>query len=45
MAVEDAITLLDGGSIPPLQLQDTVLVTSENVNEVNPVDFYGPNVK
>jgi len=45
MAVADAITLLDGGAIPELQLQDTVLVTTENVNDVNPVDFYGPNVK
>jgi len=45
MAVRDALKLLKGETIPKLQLQDTVLVTSENVNEVNPVDFYGPNVK
>jgi hypothetical protein len=32
------------GVIPPLQYQDTVLVTAQNVNQVNPVDFYGPNV-
>lgn len=45
MAVKDAITILGGGTVPALQLQDTVLVTTENVNDVNPVDFYGPNVK
>ncbi len=45
MAVKDALTLLGGGTIEKLQLQDTVLVTTENVNDVNPVDFYGPNVK
>ncbi len=45
MAVDNAITLLGGGTIPALQLQDTVLVTTDNVNDVNPVDFYGPNVK
>ena len=45
MAVDNALTLLGGGTIPELQLQDTVLVSTENVNDVNPVDFYGPNVK
>ena len=45
MAVKDAITVVGGGTVPELQLQDTVLVTSDNVNDVNPVDFYGPNVK
>ena len=45
MAVDNALTLLDGGTVPKTQLQDTVLVTTENVNDVNPVDFYGPNVK
>jgi ribose transport system substrate-binding protein len=45
MAVKDAITIVGGGTVPELQLQDTVLVTTENVNDVNPVDFYGPNVK
>jgi ribose transport system substrate-binding protein len=47
MAVSDAKKVLDGqaSSIPALQYQDTVLVTSENVGQVNPVDFYGPNVK
>jgi ribose transport system substrate-binding protein len=47
MAVGDAKKVLSGDakSVPPLQLQDAVLVTDKNVNEVNPVDFYGPNVK
>lgn len=45
MAVKDALALLRGETIPKLQLQDTVLVTSANVNDVDPVDFYGPNVK
>jgi len=45
MAVRDALKLLRGETIPKLQLQDTVLVTSANVNDVDPVDFYGPNVK
>lgn len=45
MAVKDAITLAGGGEIPPLQYQDTVLVTSENATTVDPVQFYGPNVK
>jgi ribose transport system substrate-binding protein len=47
MAVSDSKKVLDGqaSSIPELQYQDTVLVNSDNVAEVNPVDFYGPNVK
>lgn len=45
MAVADAIKLLDGKEIPALQYQDTVLVTSENAKTVDPVQFYGPNVK
>ncbi len=44
-AVRDAITLLDGGEVPAEQLQDAVLVNADNVEEVDPVDFYGPNVK
>jgi ribose transport system substrate-binding protein len=44
-AVQDAITILEGGSVPAEQLQDAVLVTQENVASVDPVDFYGPNVK
>ena len=45
MAVADAIKLMDGQKIPALQYQDTVLVTSENAKTVDPVQFYGPNVK
>ena len=45
MAVADAIKLLDGEKIPELQYQDAVLVTSENAKTVDPVQFYGPNVK
>ena len=45
MAVADAITLHNGGEVPDLQYQDTVLVTSENAKTVDPVQFYGPNVK
>lgn len=46
LAVADAIKIAGGDtSVPELQYQDTVLVTTENVNTVNPVDFYGPNVK
>lgn len=44
-AVEDALTFRDGGEVPELQYQDTVLVKEETVDEVDPVDFYGPNVK
>ena len=45
MAVRDAIKAAKGESIPELQYQDTVLVTSENAATVDPVQFYGPNVK
>lgn len=47
MAVQNAISIMNGqaSSVPAEQLQNTVLVTSENANTVNPVDFYGPNVK
>lgn len=45
MAVKDAIKVIDGGKIPELQYQDTVLVTAENAKTVDPVQFYGPNVK
>ena len=44
-AVADSLKVLNGETVPELQYQDTVLVTSENVNSVNPEDFYGPNVK
>lgn len=45
MAVSDAIKLHNGETVPELQYQDTVLVTSENAKTVDPVQFYGPNVK
>lgn len=32
----------EGGEIPAEQYQDAVLVTQENVGDVNPSDFYGP---
>lgn len=41
----DQILSGQGSQVPALQCQDTTLVTSANVNTVNPVDFYGPNVK
>ncbi len=41
----DQILSGQGSQVPALQYQDTTLVTSANVNTVNPVDFYGPNVK
>ena len=45
LAVTDSIKVLGGETVPAEQYQDTVLVTAENVNTVNPEDFYGPNVK
>ena len=47
MAIKDANLIIggQGSQVPALQLQDAVLVTSENAKSVNPVDFYGPNVK
>jgi ribose transport system substrate-binding protein len=46
LAVTDTLQILGGGAaVPAEQYQDTVLVTAENVNTVNPEDFYGPNVK
>lgn len=45
MAVRDAIKAAKGEQIPELQYQDTVLVTAENAKTVDPVQFYGPNVK
>ncbi len=44
-AVTDAIKIVGGGTVPELQYKDTVLVTQENAAEVDPVQFYGPNVK
>lgn len=45
MAVSDAIKVVNDESVPALQYQDTVLVTKENAKTVDPVQFYGPNVK
>ncbi len=47
LAVLDALLLLNGrgSEVPAEQYQDTVLVTQDNADSVNPVDFYGPNVK
>ncbi len=47
LAVLDALLLLNdrASEVPAEQYQDTVLVTKENSNKVDPVDFYGPNVK
>ena len=44
MAVADAIRIMtgEGGDIPTEQYQDAVLITSENVGEFKPSDFYGP---
>lgn len=44
MAVQQAVQIMngEGGDIPAEQYQDAVLVTKENVNDVNPSDFYGP---
>ena len=45
LAIDNGLKVLGGQTLPAEQYQDTVLVTSENVSTVNPVDFYGPNVK
>ncbi len=45
LSIDNALKVLSGQKLPAEQLQDTVLVTSKNVSTVNPVDFYGPNVK
>ena len=44
MAVQQAVQIMngEGGDIPAEQYQDAVLVTQENVGDVNPSDFYGP---
>lgn len=44
-AVEDAIKIANGESVPDLQYQDTTLVTKENAATVDTTKFYGPNVK
>jgi ribose transport system substrate-binding protein len=45
LAVRDAIKILngEGGTVPELQYQDTVLVTRENVAENDASVFYGPD--
>jgi len=43
--ITDALKVLAGKKLPAVQYKPTVLVTTENANSVNPVDFYGPNVK
>ena len=44
-SIKDALTILGGGTVPAEQYQDTVLVTQENAATIDPVQFYGPNVK
>ena len=44
-SITDALKVLAGKKLPATQYKATVLVTTENANQVNPVDFYGPNVK
>lgn len=44
-SITDALKVLAGKTIPQTQYKATVLVTSKNVNTVDPVLFYGPNVK
>ena len=44
-SIKDALTIIGGGSVPAEQYQDTVLVTQENAATIDPVQFYGPNVK
>lgn len=43
--MSDALKIVDGGEVPAVQLKDTVLVTQKNAKSVDPVQFYGPNVK
>ena len=44
-SITDALKVLAGKKLPAVQYKPTVLVTTDNANSVNPVDFYGPNVK
>jgi ribose transport system substrate-binding protein len=44
-SITDALKVLAGKKLPQTQYKATVLVTAANANEVNPVNFYGPNVK
>jgi ribose transport system substrate-binding protein len=47
LAVTDSLKVLhgQGSTVPVEQYQNTVLVTQENAASVDPVQFYGPNVK
>ena len=45
LAIDNSLKAIGGEKLPAEQYQDTVLVTNDNVSTVNPVDFYGPNVK
>ena len=46
MAVEDAIKIMAGGKdVATEQFMPTVLITKANVDQLNPVDFYGPAAK
>ena len=47
MAVEDAIKIIagQGKDTPAEQYMQTVLITKTNVDQLNPVDFYGPAAK
>lgn len=44
-SITDSLKLIAGKKLPAIQYKATVLVTTANANQVNPVDFYGPNVK
>lgn len=44
-SITDALKVLAGKKLPAVQYKPTVLVTTENANSVDPVTFYGPNVK
>jgi len=47
IAVNDAIKIMkgEGKDIPALQYQDATLITKDNVEQHNPVSFYGPKAK
>ena len=45
LAIDNSLKAIGGEKLPAEQYQDTVLVTNDNVGTINPVDFYGPNVK
>lgn len=44
-SITDALKALAGKKLPAIQYKPTVLVTTANVSKVDPVQFYGPNVK